>query len=214
MKKILPLYFTLLFVYSAYAQDISGVVFNEDTREPVGGALVFLEQDSLLVLSDNNGKFTIPYKGEYPVSFSVDHYFYSVKDIQLGRAIDDFQIGMFTNNSDSASVNAQDPLIEYNGCDGELNGLKCFLYTGYKYIKREFKYPEVSKQMGYSDKVVVTWKYTRERKIEIMSVSGRYADLNAEAKRLIQGAPIKRQFKYRGYPVDCIIRTPINFRLQ
>ena len=121
---------------------------------------------------------------------------------------------MFVNNADTAVVRANDPLIEYNGCNGELNGLKCFMYTGFEYIKGGFKYPEVSKQLGYSDKVVVVWKYTRNRKIEIISVTGLYADLNAEAKRLIQGMPMKRQFKYRSYPVDFIIKTPINFKLQ
>ena len=92
MKFIYSIIFTIILIPSLYSQDISGVVFNEDTREPIVGAFVFLEQDSIMVLSDENGKFTIPYKGEYPVSFSVDHYYYSVKGIQLGRAVSNFRL--------------------------------------------------------------------------------------------------------------------------
>ena len=213
MKKLVFLCFTLLFVSSSYSQNIKGVVFNEETRIPIIGVIVFLEQDSLIVFSDKNGAFDMPYKGEYPVTFSVEHEFYDKKLLQLGKPVKKLQFGMFFNGVDTAKVLEKDSFFEYAECDN-LDGYSCLRYRIHEHIQKQFEYPEIAKQMQQSDLVTVTFKLSINGDVEVLDVVGNYNELNDEAMRLIKTLSFGSPLIYNGFSVNCILKVPIDFNIQ
>ena len=91
MKKIYLLFILLLIFFCSYSQKISGTILNED-KEPLIGANIYIENKSVGVVSDAEGKFVVSMNklGNYSVIVSYVGYetqkrdvYFEGKDIEI-----------------------------------------------------------------------------------------------------------------------------------
>ena len=64
---------TIFMFYLGYAQSqvIRGVVFDVETNQPVEGANIFIKDTYVGTVSDQRGRFTILWTGEYPITVQI-----------------------------------------------------------------------------------------------------------------------------------------------
>lgn len=91
----------------------------------------------------------------------------------------------------------------------------CFQQSIMGHIRKNFKYPEIAKDMGVQEKIFVNFVIDKKGKISnAQVVRGKDKNLKKEALRLVNSIPGMVPAKQRGKPVQCSFTIPINFKLQ
>jgi TonB family protein len=85
----------------------------------------------------------------------------------------------------------------------------------YQYITKNIIYPQLSKEIGMSGTVYVTFEidktgYTRKTRL----LRGRYPELDTEALRIISSLPPWTPGFQNGFPVNVQFNIPIKFTLR
>ena len=91
----------------------------------------------------------------------------------------------------------------------------CFQTGIGKHIRDNFKYPQIAKEMGISEKIFVEFVIDKAGKItSARIVRGQDKYLREEALRLVNSIPSMIPAKQRGKSVAVTFTLPINFSLQ
>ena len=90
----------------------------------------------------------------------------------------------------------------------------CFQEQMNKHIRRNFRYPEISQEMGIQGRVLVNFIISEDGSITNIRMRGPDKNLEGEAKRIISLLPAMIPGKQRGRPVRVPFSIPIVFRLQ
>jgi len=83
-----------------------------------------------------------------------------------------------------------------------------------KHISRNFRYPEISQEMGVQGRVSVMFKIQKDGSIGGVRMRGPDKNLEKEAARIIGKLPKMTPGKQRGRAVVVPFSIPINFKLQ
>jgi len=106
----------------------------------------------------------------------------------------------------------------FPGCEGYESyeeQVNCFNQGVSKLISRNFQYPEMARQMGLSDTVLVSFVIEKNGETSnVKVVQGEYYDLNDEAIRLTKLLPKMEPAMTDGKPVRMQYTYPIKFILQ
>ncbi|MBU2995207.1 energy transducer TonB [Cellulophaga baltica] len=107
----------------------------------------------------------------------------------------------------------------FPGCEKEKskgsNALRqCFQKMMYKHISKNFRYPEISQEMGVQGKVNVMFVIQKDGSIGGIRMRGPDKNLEAEARRIIDKLPKMTPGKQRGRAVRVPFSIPITFKLQ
>ena len=132
-----------------------------------------------------------------------------VEDIEVAEVDEDLDIPF--------SVIEDVPI--FPGCEGEKSkGAKalrdCFQTQMYKHISKNFRYPEISQEMGVQGKVNVMFVIQKDGSIGNVRMRGPDKNLEAEAARIIGKLPKMTPGKQRGRAVRVPFSIPITFKLQ
>ena len=117
-------------------------------------------------------------------------------------------------------INVPFAVIEYvpvfPGCENvDKDQLRnCFQEQMNKHIRRNFRYPEISQEMGIQGRVLVNFIISEDGSITNIRMRGPDKNLEGEAKRIISLLPAMIPGKQRGRPVRVPFSIPIVFRLQ
>ncbi len=90
----------------------------------------------------------------------------------------------------------------------------CFQEQMNKHIRRNFRYPEISQEMGIQGRVLVNFIISEDGSITNIRMPGPDKNLEGEAKRIISLLPAMIPGKQRGRPVRVPFSIPIVFILQ
>lgn len=106
----------------------------------------------------------------------------------------------------------------YPGCEKEATKqakYMCFQKSIMKHVKKNFKYPEIAKEMGIQGRVIVQFVIAKDGKIKDAKVlRGVDKNLDKEALRIVSKIPGMSPAKQRGKPVPVSFMLPITFKLQ
>ncbi|QWX84071.1 energy transducer TonB [Cellulophaga sp. HaHaR_3_176] len=105
----------------------------------------------------------------------------------------------------------------FPGCESEkgANALRaCFQKMMYKHINKNFRYPEISQEMGVQGKVNVMFVIQKDGSIGNVRMRGPDKNLEGEAARIIGKLPKMTPGKQRGRAVRVPFSIPITFKLQ
>lgn len=132
-----------------------------------------------------------------------------IKDIKVAEIDEDLDIPF--------SVIEDVPI--FPGCESEKSkGAKalrdCFQEQMYKHISKNFRYPEISQEMGVQGKVNVMFVIQKDGSIGSVRMRGPDKNLEAEAARIIGKLPKMTPGKQRGRAVRVPFSIPITFKLQ
>lgn len=132
-----------------------------------------------------------------------------VADIEVAEVVEDLDIPF--------SVIEDVPI--FPGCEGEKSkGAKalrdCFQSEMFKHINKNFRYPEISQEMGVQGKVYVNFVIQKDGSIGSVRMRGPDKNLEAEAARIIAKLPKMTPGKQRGRAVRVPFSIPITFKLQ
>lgn len=106
----------------------------------------------------------------------------------------------------------------FPGCEKEKTkeaNFLCFQRQIGRHIKKNFRYPEIAKEMGIQGRVIVKFVIGKDGKIinaEILR--GVDKNLDKEALRIVSKIPSMKPAKQRGKSVQVSFMVPITFRLQ
>ena len=90
----------------------------------------------------------------------------------------------------------------------------CFQEKMNKHIRKNFRYPEITKEMGIQGRVYVNFIIAKDGQITNIRMRGPDKNLEKEAQRIISKLPSMTPGKQRGRPVRVPFSIPITFRLQ
>ena len=90
----------------------------------------------------------------------------------------------------------------------------CFQEKMNKHIRKNFRYPEITKEMGIQGRVYVNFIIAKDGQITNIRMRGPDKNLEKEAQRIISKLPNMTPGKQRGRPVRVPFSIPINFKLQ
>jgi protein TonB len=132
-----------------------------------------------------------------------------IKDIQVAEVDEDLDIPF--------SVIEDVPI--FPGCESEKSkGAKalrdCFQEMMFKHISKNFRYPEISQEMGVQGRVNVMFVIQKDGSIGSVKMRGPDKNLEAEAARIIGKLPKMTPGKQRGRAVRVPFSIPITFKLQ
>lgn len=102
----------------------------------------------------------------------------------------------------------------FPGCENESDKKACFQKMIQKHIIKNFRYPEVEKDLGIQGRVQVSFEIQKDGSIGNVRMRGPNKNLEAEAARIIDKLPRMTPGKQRGRPVRVPFSIPINFKLQ
>ena len=106
----------------------------------------------------------------------------------------------------------------YPGCEKEETKqakYMCFQRSIMKHVKKNFKYPEIAKEMGIQGRVIVQFVIGKDGKIKDPKVlRGVDKNLDREALRIVSKIPGMSPAKQRGKAVQVSFMLPITFKLQ
>ncbi len=106
----------------------------------------------------------------------------------------------------------------FPGCeDAVTNDEKraCFQKEIIRFVTRNFKFPELARQMGVGGKVFVQFVIEKDGSISNVQVArGVEESIDQEAVRVVKSLPKVRPAKQRGKPVRMSFTLPINAKLQ
>jgi protein TonB len=91
----------------------------------------------------------------------------------------------------------------------------CFQKSIMRHVKKNFKYPEIAKEMGIQGRVIVQFVIAKDGKIKDAKVlRGVDKNLDKEALRIVSKIPSMSPAKQRGKAVPVSFMLPITFKLQ
>jgi len=106
----------------------------------------------------------------------------------------------------------------YPGCekyDTKQSRYMCFQKAIMKHIKKNFKYPEIAKEMGIQGRVIVQFVISKDGSItKVKVLRGIDKNLDAEAVRIVKKLPKMQPAEQRGRKVPVSFMLPITFKLQ
>ena len=106
----------------------------------------------------------------------------------------------------------------YPGCEKESTKqakYMCFQKSIMRHVKKNFKYPEIAKEMGIQGRVIVQFVIGKDGKIKDAKVlRGVDKNLDKEALRIVSRIPGMSPAKQRGKSVPVSFMLPITFKLQ
>jgi protein TonB len=105
----------------------------------------------------------------------------------------------------------------FPGCEGVSKDERymCFQKGIMKHIQKNFQYPQIAKEMGISEKIIVNFIIDKSGGITFATVvRGKDKHLKKEALRLVNSIPTMVPAKQRGKAVKCNFTLPISFSLQ
>jgi protein TonB len=106
----------------------------------------------------------------------------------------------------------------FPGCEDEKDNearKACFQQQILKYVGRNFKFPEMARQMGIQGRVYVNFVIEKNGSISnVEVVRGVDQLLDDEAVRVVKSLPKVQPAKQRGKPVRMSFTLPINAKLQ
>ncbi|MEN8137375.1 MAG: TonB family protein [Bacteroidota bacterium] len=106
----------------------------------------------------------------------------------------------------------------YPGCEGyssKQSRYMCFQKQIMAHVKKNFKYPEVAKEMGIQGRVIIKFVIGKDGIIKDVGVlRGIDKSLDEEALRIVEALPKMTPATQRGRPVPVSFMLPINFQLQ
>ncbi len=102
----------------------------------------------------------------------------------------------------------------FPGCEKESNKRACFNKMIQKHISKNFRYPEISQEMGVQGRVAVMFTIQKDGSIGNIRMRGPDKNLEKEAARIIGKLPKMTPGKQRGRAVRVPFSIPINFKLQ
>ena len=88
----------------------------------------------------------------------------------------------------------------------------CFQEKMNKHIRKNFRYPEITQEMGIQGRVYVNFIIAKDG--QNIRMRGPDKNLEKEAQRIISKLPNMTPGKQRGRPVRVPFSIPINFKLQ
>ncbi len=127
-----------------------------------------------------------------------------VEDVDFGEVEEDLDIPF--------SVIEDVPV--FPGCEGASNKRDCFNEMMQKHISKNFRYPEISQEMGVQGRVNVMFTIQKDGSIGNVRLRGPDKNLEAEAERIISKLPKMTPGKQRGRAVRVPFSIPITFKLQ
>ena len=104
----------------------------------------------------------------------------------------------------------------FPGCESVAKSQRraCFQEQMNKYIRRNFRYPEIAQEMGIQGRVYVNFIIAKDGSITNIRMRGPDKNLENEAQRIISRLPKMTPGKQRGRAVRVPFSIPITFRLQ
>lgn len=102
----------------------------------------------------------------------------------------------------------------FPGCENESNKRACFNKMMQKHISRNFRYPEISQEMGVQGRVSVMFTIQKDGSIGNVRMRGPDKNLEKEAARIIDKLPKMTPGMQRGRAVRVPFSIPITFKLQ
>ncbi len=102
----------------------------------------------------------------------------------------------------------------FPGCENESDKRACFNKMMQKHIVKNFRYPELEKEMGIQGKVNIMFEIQEDGSIGNVRMRGPNKNLEKEAARIIDKLPKMTPGKQRGNPVRVPFSIPITFKLQ
>ncbi|WP_461534258.1 energy transducer TonB [Sinomicrobium sp.] len=102
----------------------------------------------------------------------------------------------------------------FPGCENAKDQRACFQEMMQKHIRKHFRYPEISQEMGVQGRVAVMFTIDTDGSITNVKMRGPDKNLEKEAARIISKLPKMTPGKQRGRPVRVPFSIPITFRLQ
>ena len=111
-----------------------------------------------------------------------------------------------------------DQVPSFPSCQNRFNSneklKECFNKQMQKHISRNFKYPEISQEMGIQGRVFVTFIIDEYGEVKNIRTRGPDQNLQNEAYRIIQKLPKMQPGKHRGIAVSVPYSIPITFKLR
>ncbi|MBO0342961.1 MAG: TonB family protein [Bacteroidota bacterium] len=105
----------------------------------------------------------------------------------------------------------------FPGCENEKteeDKRTCFQEQILNHIRKNFRYPEVAKEMGLQGRVSVIFTVQKDGSIGNVRLRGPHESLEKEAARIISKLPRLTPGKQRGTPVKVPYSIPITFKLN
>jgi iron complex outermembrane receptor protein len=114
MNKILPLFAALLFAVTVSAQEISGILLDNQSGEPLISATVLEKGTQNGALTDVDGKFTLKLSQPLPLTLTFSYIGYTSQEIELKTATDlkrSFTIKLVSNEVQLKGVEIVDTRV-------------------------------------------------------------------------------------------------------
>lgn len=106
----------------------------------------------------------------------------------------------------------------YPGCENykdKQSRYMCFQKAIMNHVKKNFKYPEIAKEMGIQGRVIVQFVIGKDGNISKVSIlRGIDKNLDNEAIRIVKKLPKMHPAEQRGRAVPVSFMLPITFKLQ
>lgn len=106
----------------------------------------------------------------------------------------------------------------FPGCEDAKNNQErkqCFQQQIMKYVGRNFKFPDMAKEMGIQGRVYINFVIEKDGSFSnIQVVRGVDKMIDEEAVRVVKSMPKVKPAKQRGKPVRMSFTLPINAKLQ
>lgn len=106
----------------------------------------------------------------------------------------------------------------FPGCEDAVTNdekKQCFQAEIIRFVSRNFKFPEIARNMGVSGKVYVSFVIEKDGSISNVEIArGVEESVDNEAVRVVKSLPKVQPAKQRGKPVRMSFMLPINAKLQ
>lgn len=105
----------------------------------------------------------------------------------------------------------------YPGCESVAKAArdKCFQKKILQHIVKNFRYPDIAREMGIQGRVYISFVISKSGKVSGVKVMRKVdKSLDEEAVRIVSKIPSMVPAKQRGKPVKVSFMLPITFRLQ
>ena len=102
----------------------------------------------------------------------------------------------------------------FPGCEKATDKKACFNTMMQKHIKKNFRYPEISQEMGVQGRVNIMFEIQKDGSIGKVQMRSPDKNLEKEAARIISKLPKMTPGRQRGKAVRVPFSIPINFKLK
>ena len=126
-------------------------------------------------------------------------------------------IDLYESNEEVFNFDVVEEKPIFPGCEEVLKAERymCFQKGIMNHIRKNFKYPNISRENQVSEKIFVQFVIDKSGKItKAKVVRGEDEHLKAEALRLVNSLPKLQAAKHRGKAVPCSFTVPMNFKLD